>query len=449
MNSTLLNQIVKAVLYEGYVLYPYRPTSKKNQRERFTFGRVYPPGYSASQNGLEPCVTQIECLMRRHGNRATVQVCVRFLHPMWREVGKLAAPLPEIATGSEPRFEVVPDLLVDGQLHQSWQEAVEREVQAPPVCVQAGSAELIRFSFPGSRTLTPVREPYGKVCAVIVRRQEAIAGAVEVEVNQVAATIFKVTVRVRNLTQLTAGELQSSDAVQMRTFASTHLVLQTPDAEFISLLEPPAEYEPLVTACKNIGAWPVLVGDAARGEHDTMLASPIILYDYPKIAPESGGDFCDGTEIDEMLALRVLTMTDEEKREMRGVDGFARRILERTEALPQEQFLKLHGTLRDVHAAEEFFNPNKPVGSVVVRGVELKAGDRVRIRPKNRADAIDMILAGKTAIVEAVEQDAENRIHLAVVVEDDPGRDLGLRRQPGHRFFYTSEEVEPLKEAVL
>jgi hypothetical protein len=449
MNTTLLDQLVNAVLYEGYVLYPYRPTSKKNQRERFTFGRVYPLAYSAAQNGLEPCVTQIECLMRCPGERATVKVTARFLHPMWREVGKLPAPLFEIAAGSEPRFEVVSDLWVDGQLHQTWQEAVEQKVQAPAVSVRAGSAELVRFSFPASRTLTPVRDSSGQVGAVIVRRQDAIAGVLEVEVNQVAASIFKVSVRIRNLSQLTAGELQSSDAVLMRTFTSTHLILQTPEAEFISLLEPQAEYEPLVATCKNIGAWPVLVGDATRAERDTMLASPIILYDYPKIAPESGGDFCDSTEIDEMLALRVLTMTDEEKREMRGVDGFARRMLERTEALSQEKFMKMHGTLRDVHAAEEFFNPSKPAGSVVVKGVKLKAGDRVRIRPKNRADAIDMILAGKLAIVEAVEEDAEDRIHLAVVLEDDPGRDLGLSRQPGHRFFYSSEEVEPLEEAVL
>ena len=447
MNTTLLNQIVNAVLYEGYVLYPYRPTSKTNQRERFTFGRVYPPAYSAAQNGLEPCVTQVECLLRCPGDLATVQVSARFLHPMWREVGKLPAPV--IATGCEPPLEVVSELWVDGQLHQTWQEAVEQEVQVPPVSVKADSAELIRFSFPASRALTSVRDSSGQFAAVVVRRQEAVTGAVEVGVARVAASIFKLTVRIRNLTQMTAGELQSSDAVLLRAFASTHVVLQTPDAEFISLLEPPAEYEPLVGACKNIGAWPVLVGDATRAERNTMLASPIILYDYPQIAPESGGDFCDGTEIDEMLALRILTMTDEEKREMRAVDGFARRILERTESLPRDHFLKLHGILRDVHAAEEFFNPNKPVSSVVVKGVELKAGDRVRIQPKHRADAIDMILAGRTAIVEAVEQDAENRIHLAVVVEDDPGRDLGLSRQPGHRFFYTTEEVEPLKEGIV
>ena len=84
--------------------------------------------------------------------------------------------------------------------------------------------------------------------------------------------------------------------------------------------------------------------------------------------------------------------------------------------------------------------------SVSVRGERLVKGDRVRIKPKNRADAMDMMLAGKIAMIEAIEQDAEGRVHLALVVEDDPGHDLGMMRQPGHRFFYTLDEVEPLRE---
>ena len=89
-----------------------------------------------------------------------------------------------------------------------------------------------------------------------------------------------------------------------------------------------------------------------------MISSPIILYDYPKIAPESPGDLFDAAEIDEILSLRILAMTDQEKREMRHVDEQARRILERTETLPAEQFLKMHGALRSLQPVDEdFFNP--------------------------------------------------------------------------------------------
>jgi len=93
-----------------------------------------------------------------------------------------------------------------------------------------------------------------------------------------------------------------------------------------------------------MGTWPVLVGEP--GQRDTMLSSPIILYDYPQIAPESPGALFDGTEIDEILSLRILTLTDQEKLEMANGDERARQILERTESMPPEQFLKMHGVLR-------------------------------------------------------------------------------------------------------
>ena len=176
-----------------------------------------------------------------------------------------------------------------------------------------------------------------------------------------------------------------------------------------------------------------------------MLSSPIILYDYPEIAPESPGEFFDGTEIDEILALRVLTMTDQEKWEMSQVDEHARQILNRTEALPEEDFWKMHGTIRgNKFSSEDFFNPNTRLKSVSVNGTDLMVGHRVRIRPQGRADVMDLALEGKIALIESIEQDAENRIYLALVLEEDPGKDLGMLRQPGHRFFYGSNEVEPL-----
>jgi hypothetical protein len=85
-----------------------------------------------------------------------------------------------------------------------------------------------------------------------------------------------------------------------------------------------------------------------------------------------------------------------------------------------------------------------PMQSITVFGVEVKAGDRVRIWPQKSADIMDMALKGKVAIIEAIERDFDDQVHLAVVMEDDPGRDLGMLRQPGHRFFFSPEEIEPL-----
>ena len=99
-----------------------------------------------------------------------------------------------------------------------------------------------------------------------------------------------------------------------------------------------------VAGCENIKTYPVLAGN--EGEKDCVLSSPIILYDYPQIAEESQGDLFDGAEIDEILTLRIMTLTDEEKREMRGIDEHARRILERTENMPEEQLMKMHGAMK-------------------------------------------------------------------------------------------------------
>ena len=128
-------------------------------------------------------------------------------------------------------------------------------------------------------------------------------------------------------------------------FVSTHTLFQIHQGSFISLLEPPEALQSVAQACQNLHTWPVLVGNA--GEVDWLLSSPIILYDYPQIAPESPGPLFDGTEIDEILLLRIMTLTDEEKEEMRG-DERTREILERTKSLTPEQFMKLHGVIRSL-----------------------------------------------------------------------------------------------------
>jgi len=125
---------------------------------------------------------------------------------------------------------------------------------------------------------------------------------------------------------------------------STHTILDIADGDCVSLLDPPEDLRKAAAECQNVGTWPVLAGE--QGQCKIMLSSPIILYDYPEVAPESPGELFDGTEIDEILTLRIMTMTDPEKEEMRHSDDRARRILERTENLPPEHLAKLHGALR-------------------------------------------------------------------------------------------------------
>lgn len=450
--KTELEKIVNTVLYEGYILYPYRASSQKNQRERFTFGRVYPKIYSENQNGAEPCAIQTECLLELKNDWPTVEITVGFLQPMRREIGALEKVVSKLPENEEPKFQSVRQLEVNGKVFQAWTEAVERKVT---ISLESFSQPMeIPFSFSASKTLEPIFNENGNVAGIILRHQELLEGKVEIITESLEKNLLKISVRVLNLSPLETSDLEIFENVLQRVFASTHIVLETQDAEFVSLLEPPEKFTAFAENCKNIGVWPVLVGDEIKRELHTILASPIILYDYPQIAPESAGDFFDGTEMDEMLTLRVLTMTDAEKREM-DVDNFSRKILERTHCLDGESFLKLHGVMREVNppraesfSSEEFFNPTKPVKTALIGETEIEKGDRVLIRPKRRADAMDLMLAGKIAIVEAIEQDAEDKIHLALVLENDPGSDLGFARQSGHRFFYGADEVEPLKTEV-
>ena len=439
MSAALIDKVAEAVLYEGYILYPYRASSRKN-RERFTFGRVYPGAFSDWQNGAEPCTMQTQCLLLRAGGSPSFTGRVRFLHAMAREVCAVAQP-------SDPEPAVVPELRINGRIFQTWHEAVEREISLPDIPLDSEASRSLPFSFPSSLSIEPLHNDEGHVAGYLRRRQTELAGEIDVAVEPINNDLVKISVRITNTTPIAEPDLLDSNAVLLATFASTHTILQARDAHFLSLTDPPLEYALAVTACENTGTWPVLVGDEDKQQRDTMLSSPIILYDYPKIAPESAGDLCDGLEIDEILTLRVMTMTDDEKDEMRNVDPYARRILERTESLRNDDLMKMHGAMHNLSFPEDFFQETTRLDHVSAGGVSLQAGDPVRITPKNRADAIDMMLAGKIGLIEAIEQDAEGRIHLAIVLEEDPGRDLGMMRQPGHRFFYTLDEVEPLKDA--
>ena len=351
MNTKLVEAIANAVLYEGYLLYPYRPSSVKN-RQRFNFGVLYPPSYSEAQSGSDACSMQTECLAEGSGLTA-VEIRIRFLRLVKRSVRKVVTPA--VQAGEPPDFEDVAKLEVEGQTFQSWQEAVEVEVAVPMCNLESLSSCPLEwpFKFPAEEESEPLGDAVGNVVGLVAKKQNTITGSVQIGAELVADGVFKVQVQVENLTSLddnreiTARDSNREEAL-MRSLVSAHTLLGIVDGEFVSLLDPPGDFRDFVSNCRNIGTWPVLVGD--EGQHDTMLSSPIILYDYPQIAPESPGDLFDGTEIDEILALRIMTMTDEEKREMRQSDDRARRILERTETMPMERMMKLHGTLRELRS---------------------------------------------------------------------------------------------------
>ncbi len=343
MNLERVEQIAKAVLYEGYMLYPYRPSSVKN-RQRWNFGVVYPRAYSEAQGGQDACSMKTECLVQ--GDAATVlEVRLRFLHLRIRSPREPEQNVTQSSTQtSEQSPEQSSKISSAHGPSNGWQEAVEREVTLEEVTLGklCAAKETHAFTFPAEMQADEKH----------LWRQEGVEGSVEVSAQRVRDDVFKVSIQVRNTTPMEAEDAAASrNAALMHSLVSTHVVLGVQDGAFVSLLEPPADLQELAAQCENIGVWPVLVGDA--GQRDTLLASPIILYDYPQIAPESVGDLFDGTEIDEILSLRIMTLTDDEKREMRDSDERARQILERTESMPAEQFMKLHGVVRGMRQLKE------------------------------------------------------------------------------------------------
>ena len=358
MNTKFVEEIANAVLYEGYMLYPYRPSSVKN-RQRWNFGVIYPKLYSEMQTGADNWFMQTECLVTG-GAGTELSVKVRFLQAVARTIGQPKIPLDEWPINREgsrePDLQTVQTLQVGDQILQTWEEAIEREVTLPPLSLNDGVTEArsSQVLFPGGKELEPVCNLDGKIVAFIVRTKKSVTAQVDVSAVRVSEGLFKVTARISNVTATDPASVSRAEAL-MQSLLSAHTILAVEGGEFVSLLDPPAALKEFASACSNIGTWPVLVGE--EGRREIMLSSPIILYDYPQIAPESPGNLFDGTEIDEILALRILTLTDDEKHEMRSADAHARQILERTESMPMEHFMKLHGVLRGLRPADSEEKP--------------------------------------------------------------------------------------------
>jgi hypothetical protein len=325
-----IRAIADAVLYEGYVLWPYRRSALKNA-QRWTFGGVYPRAHAqARAAGDDPWTMQTQCLVEGHRG-GEVSVGVRFLHVVWRQM-------------VDARGHEVDELTAGNELHLSWEEAVEREVTLGPV----GLDDLLAGRHvPIVIEAGSTREPLGDAGAV-VRSWEPLEGSLDVRADEVSPGLYRLTAVIGNETPWPGGP---REAAIRRTFCSTHTVLRAYGGSFVSLTAPPDALREAAEACQNRGTWPVLVGEA--GERHTLLSSPIILEDHPRIAPESPGDLFDGGEIDQLLILNILSLTDDEKAEVRASDPRVREVLDRSEGLSSEQLMRLHGrTVRELQTRQ-------------------------------------------------------------------------------------------------
>jgi len=446
VNLDAIRRMADAVLYEGYILYPYRASAQKN-RSRWQWGVLMAPGYVAADPS-ETDFSQCEVVLS-HGGSPSVQVILRFLQVQRRTD---AGPGVEAAT---------------------WDEAVEREIE-----FTVGLEDFVEdFAIDGGSE----RE------GLAVRRREPLAGAVSVQVWPMDGPwqAARLRIRVENRTAVETAPQRRDDALPTALVAA-HMIISAEGGEFISMTDPPMWAKAAVADCENIGGWPVLADP--DGGREVMLSAPIILYDHPELAPESPGELYDGTEIDEILTLRTLALSDAEKAEARATDPRAAALIDRVEGMDAQTLAGLHGTIRPGRPAGSGAGSGSTVGSrsgsgagstgglgygpgsgevagltdpsvpwwdpgadasvspdtdsVTIAGQQVARGSRVRLRPgARRSDAQDMFLVGRMAEVQAVLLDVDDKPYLAVSLADDPNADISIAH--GRFLYFSTDEVEP------
>jgi hypothetical protein len=427
--------VADAVLYEGYLLYPYRASAAKN-RSRWQFGVLGPPA-AAAQAFAEAPDMSMQCLLapiprsRGQGDqaRAIVTIHLRFLQLQVREVQRLEP------VGS---YTPVDALEIAGAPVLSWNEAVEREITLPPLPL-SGVAEF-PIDVPGGEDVED------SVGGRIVRRRWPLHGRMRVHA-ETDDGLTRLTVAVTNEHPEVVAD---KDAAVRRSLLGAHLLLKAHNAGFVSLLDPPAAAAVAAGRCAQHRCWPVLAGP--RGTSDVLLGAPIILYDHPRVADESPGALFDSTEIDEILTLRVMTMTDDEKAEARATDPRAGAIVDRCDTMTAADLAHLHGARRDPDAPDlPWWDPaadrtvDPGTDAVVIDGVAVSQGSLVRVHPSRRADAQDLFFADRVARVTAVVHDVDGGVHVALVLVDDPAADL--HDWYGRYFYFAPDELEPLPAA--
>jgi hypothetical protein len=415
MSVAAARAVADAVLYEGYLLYPYRASAAKN-RSRWQFGVLGPPHAAPSAFGEPPTMT-MQCLLTPGGH---VTVRLRFLHLQVRDVER---ELPRDC------YRRVPSLQIGDETFLSWEEAVEHEVTLPPGALD------VPVSVPAFHSVSPLAG--GR----IVRRRRPLTARVRLSYTP-DGPLTRLTVTVSNEHPAPAADKQTA---ARHSLLGAHLLLEAHDCSFVSVLDPPPFAAAAAARCTQHRCWPVLAGPT--GTEDLLLGAPIILYDHPQVAAESPGELFDLTEIDEILTLRVLTMTDAEKAEARATDPRAAAVIDRCDALTPTDLQRLHGTRRD---PAPWWDPQADgevdplTDTVDVGGVKVARDSLVILRPTRRADAQDLFLDGRLAKVTAIVSDVDGGTHVAVALADDP--DADLHEWYGRYYYFAPDEIEPAPE---
>jgi hypothetical protein len=444
--------VADAVLFEGYLLYPYRASAQKN-RLRWQFGVLTP-----AADPSEPSSNRTECLLEpgRDGT-GRLRIRLRFL--------QLQARVPLAPDGTP-----MDELVVDGVRHLRFEEGVPRQVDAVLELAELRAGELtIPVELPGEESEASAEGP-------VARRTWPVSGRVVVSLTDVPGPYLVERLRLDVVNDGTCAPDAPREEVLRTSLIAAHTLLALEPGTFVSLTDPPEWAKHLAAGCANEHTWPVLAGSPGRS--DLLLSSPIILEDHPQLAPESTINLFDGLENDEILTLRTLTLTDEEKAEARATDPRAAGIIDAVDAMPPEILERLHGAIRSLRPASPpapgaIFNVTSPVygadspaelppasvpwwdpgadtsvdpetDSVLVDGVPVAKGSSVVLRPGRsgavQGDAQDRFLDGMSATVHAVVHDVDGGVHIAVSVDGDPAAEMQLAH--GRFRYFRPHEIE-------
>lgn len=430
--------IADAVLFEGYLLYPYRASARKNAL-RWQFGVLVPPATSAAL--AEPSASRTECVLDLRPG-ATLRLRLRFLALRRREV---------LDADGTP----VERLTVDGVVHLTWDEGVVRQVDAAVALDALGTEPAtVAVACPATAETEEIRDVGGTVRGWYRRSTAPLTGRVLVGAEELPGPYLAARLRLdvvndADIAADIAAATPREEALR-GAFLSAHTVLGLDRGAFLSSAAPPEWAAPAVAACTNEHSWPVLAGP--EGDGSLLLASPIILADHPQLAPESPTNLFDGTENDEILTLRTLALTDDEKAEARATDPRAAHIVDAVDAMGPAMFERLHGTIRPDGRAPHvsdlggYSNPDHSHGEVVIDGVPIGEGSAVVLVPGAGGDAQDTFLRGAPATVAAVLQDVDGATHVAVTLDDDPAADL--QRAHGRFRYFRPDELVPAGDAA-
>ena len=431
--------VADAVLFEGYLLYPYRASAQKN-RLRWQFGVLTPQGFPD-----EPDRSRTEVLLERRPG-AALHVRLRFLHLRTRTVHDPGGrPVDELGEGDDRRF--------------PWDEGVPREVDAVFLVDEPGSApgreRTVAFDVAGEHDVERVAGGH------VERRCLPLTGRIVVSAAPLPGPYDVLRLRIDVVNDSTCPAGAARETALRTSLITAHTLLAVSAGGFLSATDPPEWALPATRELDNRHTWPVLAGPPERT--DLLLSSPIILADHPQLAPESPTNLFDGTEIDEILSLRTLVLTDEEKAEARATDPRAAAVVDAVDAMPPQIWERLHGAIRTlrpvaaipdaaadpVFATDAWWDPGADASvhpetdSVLVGGTPVARGSRVLLRPRPGGDVQDLFLAGLPATVQAVLHDVDGEVHVAVSVDGDPAAEL----QVAHgrfRYFHPDEiEVAP------